>query len=1407
MNTKTKLLSLLLALCIVLSPAPSALAANGTLEGDGTADSPYLIADAADLAAFRDMVNAEASSAKCAKLTADIELCGEWTPFSPASGYVTEAYAGTFDGDFHTISGLYINSSSSNQGLFGAINGAEIKNLKVEGSVTSSNNYVGGIVGKIQQGTVTNCSFSGSAETTKSGGYAGGIAGYAGNTTAQTAVISGCSNSAAVTGETRGTVGGIIGYAKYTTITDCYNTGTITGTTRSGGIAGQLQNNCTASNCYNTGAATSDICDFLYLSSTLTNCYYNEKAANDENGTVTDCGQIADTSTLLENLGSAFVADTDNINGGYPILSWQKGEEPVPKNPSISISGGSVLYMQNSGAAPQTTLSVSYTDMDAAPVEWSADSDIILLEPPTDNDDNDSKIIVKAVKAGKATVTAKVQDSDLTAELVITVYPFITTVEIDGDVTVGETVTAKVNVLGGEYDYENYPELKFQWKYLSQEDYLAGNTSSSSYRDISGAVNRELTITEDLKGDYLSFSFLYNGEDKTPSRPIEVKQYIPPTPSPEPTPTPYIEPTVSPQDILQAARDALGDYYKITPIFGTDTNIIDILKADFAQNGVDCSEFDIALTSVETVYGGADIAENGDITYFYADPNTTPSIKMGSFNASFTLSIDDAEVTLDVPVIVYWDQDRVKDTMKSEILDNVTLEGILGENTAADRITDNLILPKVIDDKKWSLISWQSSDSDVISISTENQTTTDTLFNPYIGKVKRGAEDKTVTLTAIFSFQLTNDMTGSETPVTMSKVFDVTVKAVGTEQIEAIQKDLNEKLDAGFNKSGISDAVSGEALALENGQYTVYNDILFPTTRDFGIDGKYYPVKLTSSNDEVIKTPDVNNAARCAVYRPAVSNADADAEVTLTITDTNSNVSVSRTFNITVPALTREEIDSEKALMQKVKSSYFDGIKGENSKADNIIKNLSPFQEVYEENGSLVWVRNISDRVNRGIVPVAMDGWEELEAWRLFRSSNPAAVTHENLLVTMQKNGKAVTISSALSSETLGKYGELYKSDPAEYADYAELADLYYQEVSADLVIRGKSTPMQLYSVAVEEKIKVSFRLQSSDSTLISDITYTNLDEGTTVYDIFKRALAENGYTYKNRGSYVYSITTPDGTTYEEMQAGENSGWIYKVNGILPDVYMGGYGLKDGDEIAVFFISDYLEGKDNKKHSSGSSIKTTATPSPTDEPVIEPMETAAPEPEKHNAYIVGYDDTTFKPDNNISRAEAAAILARITDSFDENTNYISAFPDVMSGVWYERYIAFEESKNVITGYPDGEFKPENNITRAEFAAVIAKFAELNETDTDMPFADISGHWAIEPIKSCYDKGYILGYEDNTFNPDKYITRAEAVAIINRVTGRDDIKNFTIPFIDVTENHWAYADIMEAAITHNTEDFH
>ena len=346
---KKRALSLLMAVILVVSLLPTAVwAADGTLSGSGTEADPYLIASADDLNAFRDKVNAGDNSTLCAKLTQNIDLGNNsWTPIISSSKTYTTAYKGTFDGDYHTINGLKIDSTASNQGLFGAINGATIKNLKVNGSVTSSNNYIGGIVGKVQQGTIENCSFSGTVSTTKRGGYAGGITSYAGNASTQKATITGCANTASVKG---GVTGGIAGYVKYTTIENCYNVGTITrmgsgSSDRTGGIVGQSMNSSSVSHCYNSGTISSTssfgaICGWNG-GKAVTNCFWTQPETGKGAGN-SDINEGKVDSISASDLGDAFTTDAS----GNVILAWESsGADGYEMNPAEKDTVGTDVIM------------------------------------------------------------------------------------------------------------------------------------------------------------------------------------------------------------------------------------------------------------------------------------------------------------------------------------------------------------------------------------------------------------------------------------------------------------------------------------------------------------------------------------------------------------------------------------------------------------------------------------------------------------------------------------------------------------------------------------------------------------------------------------------------------------------------------------------------------------------------------------------------------------------------------------------------------------------------------------------------------------------------------------------------------------------------------------------------------
>ena len=592
--------------------------------------------------------------------------------------------------------------------------------------------------------------------------------------------------------------------------------------------------------------------------------------------------------------------------------------------------------------------------------------------------------------------------------------------------------------------------------------------------------------------------------------------------------------------------------------------------------------------------------------------------------------------------------------------------------------------------------------------------------------VKTPAQDKAVTLTATVTFQFTDTQ---EQAITVSKVFYVTVKGQET----TVHEDLQAKLDAGFSAyGGLRDAVTGLPLTQRDGKYLAANDIHFPTTRDFGVDGKYTPVTITSSDADTIVPPDVNNAARAAVYRPLPGEAAKDVTVTVTLTDADSGVAASRDFVIEVQPLTQAEIDAELALMAQVKAHYFDGIRNANTDEKNILTDLHPFQEAYlDADGQLVWVYDNADLTGSGIVPVAMDGWSESEQWRLFRSSNSRVISHENLLVTRPAEDKTVTIRSELSSETLGKYA-------ARYPDNADFQALSHQAVSAKVTVVGTTpvdptpvdptpvdpTPVDPTPVDPNpETITVTFQLHTDTEAWILPTVVRDLPEGTTAFDVFKQVLAANGYTYDAKGSYVQAVTAPDGTKVAELSKGQYSGWMYRVNGEFPDTYMGAYELEDGDGIEVFFTADYTK------------------------------------------------ETIFAPDQDLTRAMLAVILYAMAG--EPEVTAANPFSDVPAGEWYTDAIIWAAANGIVVGCGDGTFRPEMAVTRAQAAVMLCGYAAFAGRDVTVR-ADLSAFgdaadipaWAQAEMQWANAEKLILGRDGKLLAPNAAATRAEMASILS-----------------------------------------
>ena len=320
-------------------------------------------------------------------------------------------------------------------------------------------------------------------------------------------------------------------------------------------------------------------------------------------------------------------------------------------------------------------------------------------------------------------------------------------------------------------------------------------------------------------------------------------------------------------------------------------------------------------------------------------------------------------------------------------------------------------------------------------------------------------------------------------------------------------------------------------------------------------------------------------------------------------------------------------------------------------------------------------------------------------------------------------------------------------------------------------------------------------------------------------------AAAAKDYPGFTPGTVTQEKIKSDGTTTIKIQYTRNS-YTLTIN----------YVYRDGSKAAESHIETILYGKDysvtspkisgytaDKLVVSGTmpaeniTVKVTYTkngghhprPKPTVE--IEDDDALGLNTTDHFAYIVGYGNGEVRPQNNITRAEVATIFFRLLtdDVRDENLTKTNRYSDVAATSWYNTAVSTLSSMGIITGYPDGTFRPNAAITRAEFAAIAARF-DSNGDKTTAKFSDIATHWAKDEISIAYNNGWITGYPDGTFGPQRDITRAETMTLVNRVLNRqpetedDLLPNMTVWTDNANPKAWYYLAVQEATNSHYYE---
>ena len=1333
-------------------------------------------------------------------------------------------FSGTFDGNGYTITlEITRDKATNNTGLFSKIAASGVvKNIITAGKLDGTGKkYIGGIAGKCE-GTIDKC---GNTATIKG---KQGVGGIVGQVDATTATISNCYNAGEITATSR-QAGGIVGSAQWATIRACVNYGTISAKSSGGGIYGGANSSKTK----------------------VTNCHWLEGKSSFAQSVGDAASYTAGTvNSVIKRLGADWTLDANN-----PILRFG------PVEPSVALSAASgLLQMKNDGDQPYTTLTAEPKNMDTtgATVEWSAEPESIV--ELSDAGDAFHKIATAAAP-GTATIKATVKAQDGTEiesnTASIVVRPCFNMVEIEPvapsvTVAAGQTVQAVVSVFQntGSYDPAGDARLGYKWYwyqdvtdkheiegetgrtctiptefpgatgslYLYVEVYDNGRPAQNAAGETllghaplpygaaalleadkaaltleklgasSTTITAETMLTLPDKGGNGS-TITWGSSDSSVIDPMTGKVTLPAEGERKVTltakltlndkkaelPITFVVKSKTAQAVdadketLEKAAKALSVLY---PTFGKDSNVQTMVETRLANAGF--SDVGVKFISAEPTNATADqaasaISSIGGITYFYDDPNKTVNERtqwFDTYKAYFTLTCgSETQENVAVPVTVYWDVNKVCRVMTEEVLDRVTLPELT---------EGNLNLPTAVEGKQWTKIVWTSSDPGIISNG---------------GVVTRSAIDRQTVLTASFTFQRTNDVTGSEPPIVLYKVFEVTVKgnADAADRAALYQQKLNDALAA----PGLKDFVTGKKLTEENGVYTTSNDIQFPTTRDLKIDGKYTPVVITSSDPGVIEAPTTPNSARVWVYRPLPGEAAKTVTLTMKILDRPNGpqpgddlsamrVLASKEIKVTVQPLTQTEIDAEVALMElvKVKVNYWNGIRNANTDQNNVTTDLHAFQECYlDTDGSLTWVYDREDLKNHGIVPVPLDNWYDQQIWRLFRSSNADVVAHENLLVTRQGDSKAVTITSYLSSETLGRYAEKYPQN-------ADFQKLYKQPVTIDLVVtgtqyaQGVSNTVRMQAakraLAVRPTVTVSFSLSGRGMGFPeeSNLKYA---EGSTVYDVFSDRLVKHGYTCKRRGSYIAAITSDSGVTLEEFDEGKNSGWMYRVNGELASKYMSAQGLEDGDRIELYFTSDWTSepgaegwqkpGKiETIVNADGSVTKTETKPDGT---VIETT--------------TWRDGSTLtaetSPNGRVETVEKRADGTTV-ETVESASGGITASVSVPKSVGSTR-VDIPVSKPsgsmvAVIVHPDGteEIVRGSVVTETGVALRAEGDVRLKIIDNAKRFNDMADHWAKDAVEFASSRELFNGVGNDAFGPDRSMTRGMVNTVLARLAGAD-----------------------------------
>ncbi|MDO4753774.1 MAG: DUF4430 domain-containing protein, partial [Bacillota bacterium] len=637
----------------------------------------------------------------------------------------------------------------------------------------------------------------------------------------------------------------------------------------------------------------------------------------------------------------------------------------------------------------------------------------------------------------------------------------ITGVSISGEPIEGNTLIAVVTGEGGQ----EATNVRYQWKYYVNE--FTGEYDDE-YEEIWGDVpynienanGKELLLTYELVGKKIAVEVAGDLDSKG----ISEKKTVEENPAPNPD-----------REILKTIVKGVG-FTPLKPVFGTDTEILPLMRAFLDKKFGTVAGYEGVTLRLTGSNFPAVIGMDGVIHYFYKPiekiiapgifyPNTpdSDSIRGNTYQPELTFEVSKGKEAMSFKkkVNVYWDIDKLKSDLNEKILLAIPEEMVRGANASFSEMKTAVVLPNRLEGKKKVEIVWETDNPNVLKIEEKKKTYQDT---EYIITPQSVRADTPVKLYAkIAKYNFTNASTDEEKEIkTLSREFNLIVKADTAidDELRTLQEKLENNLTHDkFKYSNSKESVDGAA---------VIGDFRLPIVSSLGIDKSYqYKISATSPDEPYLSV----NSYRVNVIRPLFGSGEKAVRLTVAVEKKdNPNIKAERTLTFMLKEHGERDLSDAKTLMELVKASYFEGIKGENVDQNQISKDLHAFREAYMESGNLRWSYRYVDDKDIGVKPVDITGYDPMGSagWRVFRSSVPGIISHENLRFTQPKYDTEVTIDSMLSSVPFLHYLKAYP-------DNAEIQALLNQPVSVTLSVKGTHGPKPADGEAGIATVRIKF--------------------------------------------------------------------------------------------------------------------------------------------------------------------------------------------------------------------------------------------------------------------------------------------------------------------------------------------